>query len=282
MNGITGYSTLCRLILLLMPTIIQCNLNFSRTASGFASNFSRTPSETTEHNNFTLDPNKVNHFMEMEVSVNEDSVHGLFRNQNNLQVVKDSSHSKSELNSRSWMCEVEGCGRQASFAFKGERTGKRCGQHRKTKHIDVRHRQICGYLDCMKRACFGTVADSKPRWCARHRGPDDVPITRMRCCHAGCETHPVYGDPTTRKREFCFKHKASHHIKLNTKKQSIVRKELYAASMQSYVCLSLMTDQFKKIYCKDYNYDSELCETAIPNVKQVSAGEACDRYILSS
>mmetsp|Transcript_37408 Transcript_37408/g.117904 ORF Transcript_37408/g.117904 Transcript_37408/m.117904 type:complete len:200 (+) Transcript_37408:218-817(+) len=182
MNGITGYSTLCRLILLLMPTIIQCNLNFSRTASGFASNFSRTPSETTEHNNFTLDPNKVNHFMEMEVSVNEgtslaynlcvfeglscgtDSVHGLFRNQNNLQVVKDSSHSKSELNSRSWMCEVEGCGRQASFAFKGERTGKRCGQHRcvvdlpdvvemthhsKTKHIDVRHRQICGYLDCM-------------------------------------------------------------------------------------------------------------------------------------
>uniref|UniRef100_A0A7S4L4Q0 Uncharacterized protein n=1 Tax=Guillardia theta TaxID=55529 RepID=A0A7S4L4Q0_GUITH len=132
------------------------------------------------------------------------------------------------------------------------------------------------------------------------RGPDDVPITRMRCCHAGCETHPVYGDPTTRKREFCFKHKASHHIKLNTKKQSIVRKELYAASMQSYVCLSLMTDQFKKIYCKDYNYDSELCETAIPNVmsvsissmrvtvpticqvKQVSAGEACDRYILSS
>mmetsp|Transcript_37420 Transcript_37420/g.117948 ORF Transcript_37420/g.117948 Transcript_37420/m.117948 type:complete len:101 (+) Transcript_37420:1165-1467(+) len=47
--------------------------------------------------------------------------------------------------------------------------------------------------------------------------------------------------------------------------------------MQSYVCLSLMTDQFKKIYCKDYNYDSELCETAIPNVKQVSAGEACDR-----
>jgi len=209
--------SLGQLMLLIFPAITACNLNSTEIHFPIPSNVSLPKQQINHYANATMvNDHGVDHLLEMGGSVLGDSFNGRIQIQNLVSNVTSNHEAKCM---RSWTCKVDGCHRQASFAFKGEKTGTHCGQHRKAEHIDIRHKRTCEHVECMRRACFGSLGDAKPRWCAKHRGVDDHPISRMRCCHAGCHTHPVYGDPVTRKREFCLKHKSIHHIKLNAKKQ---------------------------------------------------------------
>ena len=73
-------------------------------------------------------------------------------------------------------------------------------------------------------ASFGVVGSKKKEFCAQHKVPGMVNISKSRCGYEGCSTTPSFGFQKSKKREFCAKHAADGMVSFNLDQRSNARR----------------------------------------------------------
>jgi len=123
---------------------------------------------------------------------------------------------RREGTTRMGKCQYRaGCDKQSVFGDKGQEKPKWCGLHRNSSHVDLRNPR-CTYEDCDHRRVYGPppasggvdggpkALKSKPLYCFRHKGPDDIDLVHKTCRHIeGCRKNPCFGSPGDRQARFC-------------------------------------------------------------------------------
>lgn len=113
-----------------------------------------------------------------------------------------------------------GCNRQSVFGDKDEGKAKWCRLHRNSSHVDLRNPR-CMFEGCDHRRVYGPPPaaaasspvgvgrpldsnKSKPLYCFRHKGPEDIDLIHKRCMHIeGCRKNPCFGSPGDGLARFC-------------------------------------------------------------------------------
>ena len=75
--------------------------------------------------------------------------------------------------------------------------------------------KICEYEGCQIRSSFNKPGQNA-KFCAKHKEPDMVIVTRKTCEYEGCQTIPYYNKPGQNAR-FCAKHKEPDMIDVKSK-----------------------------------------------------------------
>ena len=123
-------------------------------------------------------------------------------------------------------CEIDGCLNNSSYKFKGEKA-RRCAKH---KEDNMRKASICCYPGCLTEGSYH-LEGSKERYCALHK--EDIMITNAGnkiCEHPDCNKCAVFGDPGSKTKIYCRKHKNLDMINIDYErmKSRIIKK--YEAS----------------------------------------------------
>ena len=101
-------------------------------------------------------------------------------------------------------CSQESCPKTPSFGTIGSKP-VRCGTHRQTNDINVRHR-LCSHEGCTGRARYGET-DGTATHCGFHRTPGSSNLTVRHCVFKGCTVIPRYCPPGKSRPERCSVHK---------------------------------------------------------------------------
>ena len=118
------------------------------------------------------------------------------------------------------------CSSVATFgppdAYNGRDGSKlRCAKHRRAGDIDLRNRrceaEMTGWdmqherpatFSCPHRASFGNPAEGLRRFCSLHKGKLDTNLNLKKTCSAeGCYLTPSFCDPSTRRAQYCSRHR---------------------------------------------------------------------------
>ena len=118
---------------------------------------------------------------------------------------------------RSGFCQSEGCIKNASFNFRGERRGRYCATHKLPDMLNVKPR--CEVPECDIIAYFNhrEVGKGGGRFCGTHKLSGMVNLHNQCCEYEGCEKQPHYNHRGERGGRFCFPHKLPHMIDVQNK-----------------------------------------------------------------
>lgn len=121
-------------------------------------------------------------------------------------------------------CREMGCKKVPSYGDAALNIRVACLQHKDPSHIylpgakcqhghklDAGGTVVLHKGGCLRQAKYGEVGQ-KPTHCSMHHS-DNMEYRPSRTCkHKDCAKQPVFGDATTKKREFCAVHKKEEHV----------------------------------------------------------------------
>ncbi|CAN0450068.1 unnamed protein product [Ectocarpus sp. 12 AP-2014] len=80
--------------------------------------------------------------------------------------------------------------------------------------------KTCDHVGCTTRANFGNPCSRKAEFCSRHAEDGMVDLGRNTCGHFGCLRTPSYGVEGSQKRDFCQRHAKAGMVNVKTKSGS--------------------------------------------------------------
>ena len=78
--------------------------------------------------------------------------------------------------------------------------------------------RYCTHEGCSTIACYGDPKTKKKTHCAKHKPEGYVDLKNKLCEHEGCSTIASFGDPMTKKITHCAKHKLEGYVNLQNKR----------------------------------------------------------------
>ena len=130
-----------------------------------------------------------------------------------LSIMEDTRPKKRRKRSRqSEICISDGCTKRASFNVPnvpGSSTRLKpiyCAQHKTPNMVNTRCK-ICIWPDCNRFPSFGDPQTKRREWCYTHKPANAINLTRSTCClFEGCNKFPSWGDPVLLKNRYCKTH----------------------------------------------------------------------------
>ena len=128
-------------------------------------------------------------------------------------IMEDTRQKKRRKRSRnSEICIADGCTKRASFNEPNTLgSGTRlkpiyCAQHKTSSMVNTRCK-ICIWPDCNRFPSFGDPQTKRREWCYTHKPANAINLTRSTCClFEGCNKFPSWGDPVLLKKRYCKAH----------------------------------------------------------------------------
>jgi hypothetical protein len=102
-------------------------------------------------------------------------------------------------------CREDGCNKQPTYSFVGEKKRLYCVSHAKEGMVDIKHER-CDYDGCATRPNFNFPGETKPIRCEQHKLPDMINIVNKVCAHEGCTTRPHFNEPGKKQGLYCIEH----------------------------------------------------------------------------
>lgn len=111
-------------------------------------------------------------------------------------------------------CIEEGCLKQASFNYKGQKTKLYCAQHKKSLMFDCSHK-YCENAECAKLPSFNYENEKTPRFCADHKLENMVMVHKQKLCeYEGCKVIAYFNHEGETSAKFCATHKESSMVSI--------------------------------------------------------------------
>lgn len=126
--------------------------------------------------------------------------------------------------------------------------------------------RTCMYGGCPKRASFGSVTDSKPKYCKHHKEPSMSSHDPRHCASSGCRTRPNYSLPSERLPTHCIKHKTNDMVSKDNRR---CRSEKGCSHRARFAPVG----QVKPLYCLSHKGPSMINVT-----RQVCEHPGCNKY----
>lgn len=108
-------------------------------------------------------------------------------------------------------CIHEECTNNAAYGYRDINKKQYCNEHKKEKMFNL-ERKKCKYDKCQKYASFGL---DKKQYCIDHKDDHMIFINKRKCKFDGCDISPSYGEPGTKSRLYCTRHKGHGMIRLH-------------------------------------------------------------------
>ena len=113
-------------------------------------------------------------------------------------------------------CIHEGCKKQPSFNYKGNKKGLYCATHKLNGMVNVISK-TCIHEDCITIPAFNYKGHKNALYCATHKLNEMVNVKDKVCIHEGCITLPVFNYKGNKNALYCATHKLNEMVDVKNK-----------------------------------------------------------------
>lgn len=120
-------------------------------------------------------------------------------------------------------CNHDGCTRQPTYNYIGEKRGIYCSDHALLYMIDVVNRK-CTHDNCTITPIFNYLGESRGIYCKKHALTGMIDVVNPKCNYNGCtSTSPTFNYPNETKGLYCTEHAFIDMIDVVNKKCSLCK-----------------------------------------------------------
>jgi hypothetical protein len=113
-------------------------------------------------------------------------------------------------------CKHEGCKKQPTFNFEGQKQAIYCGTHKEGGMI-ILHAKTCKHEGCKKRPNFNFEGEKQAIYCGTHKQQGMINIIDKTCKYEGCKKQPSFNFEGEKQAIYCVTHKEDGMIDIKHK-----------------------------------------------------------------
>jgi hypothetical protein len=183
------------------------------------------------------------------------------------------------------MCKTEGCNKNPTYNFFGEKKRLYCAEHALEGMVDVAHKK-CEFNNCTKQPSFNYKNEKRRLYCSKHalEGMIDISKKKFICNDQNCNTIACFNFKNEKKAIYCFKHKFIGMINVVSKtcKQDNCNSRAYYNYKFNKIPIYCKNHSLKNMIfvCKNYCLYEKCFTEANYNFENEKKGIYCSKHKL--